>query len=133
MTSGTTRMGQRPQKNDCFACLYAMTKTTMEPVCMNFTFATSTSIKDEDLEGADKIRPQYAHERTYEGMERNIPSKDTIVSLPEQKANSCQRDSKYWRVPGGYTSIVTDDGVTIMMNDFDRDNAMLGRITSWKT
>ena len=39
MTSGTTRMGQRPQKVDCFAQLYDMTKTTTEPVCMYFVFA----------------------------------------------------------------------------------------------
>ena len=133
MTSGTTRMGQIPQKNDCFACLYAMTKTTTKPVCMYFTFAKSTSIKDEDLEGTDKIRPQYAHERTYDGMTQKIPSKDTIVSLPEEKANSCQRDSECWRVPGACTCIVTDDGVTSMMNAFDRDNAMLGRITFRRT
>ena len=86
MTSGTMRMGQIPQKNDCFACLYAMTKTTTEPVCMYFTFAKSTSIKDEDLEGTDRILPQYAHERTYDRTTRKIPSKDTIVSLPEEKA-----------------------------------------------
>ena len=34
-----------------------MTKTTTEPVCMYFTFEKLTSIKDEDLEGADKINP----------------------------------------------------------------------------
>ena len=34
MTSGTTRMGKSPQKNDYFACMYAMTKTATEPVCM---------------------------------------------------------------------------------------------------
>ena len=65
-----------------------MTKTTTEPVCMYFMFAKSTSIKDEDLEGTDKIRTQYAHERTYDGMTLKIPSKDTIFSLPEEKANS---------------------------------------------
>ena len=36
MKSGTTRMGQRQQKIDCFAYLYDMTKTTTEPVCMYF-------------------------------------------------------------------------------------------------
>ena len=41
---------------------------------------------------SDKIHPQYAHERMYDGMTQNIPSKDTIVSLPEEKVNSCQRD-----------------------------------------
>ena len=62
-------------------------------------------------------------------MTRKIPFKDTIVLLPEEKANSCQRDSEFWRVPGAFTCIVTDDGVTIMMNAFDRYNAILGRIT----
>ena len=62
-----------------------MTKTTTEPVCMYFIFAKSTSHKDEYLEGTDKIRPQYAHERTYDGMTQKIPFKDTIVSLPEEK------------------------------------------------
>ena len=64
-----------------------MTKTTMEPVCMYFTFAKSTSIKDEDLEGTDKISPQYAQERTYDRMTQNIPlfrfrkRKQTAVSV----------------------------------------------------
>ena len=71
---------------------------------------------------------KYAH-NTDDGMTRKIPSKDTIVSLLEEKANSCQRDSKCWRVPGACTCIVTYDGVTNTMNDFDRDNATLGRIT----
>ena len=75
-------MGHIPQKNDYFSCMYAMTKTTTEPVCMYFTFAKSTSIKDKDLEGADKIRPQYVLRED---------TKDTIVLLPEEKANSCQR------------------------------------------
>ena len=66
----------------------------------------------------DKIRPQYAHEHMYDGMTRKIPSKDTIVLLLEEKANSCQRDSECWRVPGTCTCIVTDDGVTSMMNAF---------------
>ena len=86
-------------------------------------FAKSTSTKDEDLEGTDKIRPQSV---------RWEEKKHTIVSLPEEKANSCQHDSKCWRVLGTCTCIVTDDGVTSMMNDFDRDNAMLGEITFWK-
>ena len=91
-----------------------MTKTTTEPVCMYFRFTKSTSIKDEDLEGTDKIRPQYAHKRTYDGMTQNIPSKDTIVSPPEEKANSCQHDSECLRVPGVCTCVVTDDVVTSM-------------------
>ena len=60
-----------------------MTKTTTEPVCVYFVlpirmtlprprlnmfacifmFAKSTSIKDEDLEGDDKIRPQYIRQK----------------------------------------------------------------------
>ena len=71
---------------------------------------------------------KYAH-KAYNWRTQKIPSKDTIVSLPEDKANSCQRDIEYWRVPGACTCIVTDDGVTSMMNDFDRDNSMLGGIT----
>ena len=53
----------------CFACLYAMTKTTTKPVCMYFKFLKSTSIKDEDIEGNDKTRPQYV---------RRDDTKDTI-------------------------------------------------------
>ena len=83
---------------------------------------------DEDLEGTDKIRPQYDHECTYEGMTQKIPSKYTIFLLPEEKANSCHRDSECWRVPVTCTCIVTDDGVTSMMNAFDHDNAILGGI-----
>ena len=86
-----------------------MTKTTEEPVCTYFVlpicmtlprpqinlfacifmFAKSTSIKDEDLEGADKIRPNYVQRKD---------TKDTvgryIVFIPEVKAESCQHDSK---------------------------------------
>ena len=100
---------------------------------MYFTFAKSTSINDEDLEGTDKICPQYAHEPTYDGMTQKITSKEPIVSLPEEKSNICQRDSECWRVPGVCRYIVTDDGVIRMMNAFDRDNAMLGGITFWIT
>ena len=64
----------------------------------------------------------------YNGRTQKIPSKDTIISLLEEKANSCQCDSKCWRVPGACTCIEIDDGVTSMMNDLDSDNAMLGRI-----
>ena len=102
-----------------------MTKTTTESVCVYFTFAKSTSIKDEDLEGG---MIKYAH-NTYDRRTRKIPSEDTIVLLPEDKANSFQRDSECWRVLGACTCIVIDDGVTSMRNDFDRDNAMLGKIT----
>ena len=65
----------------------------------------------------------------YDVRTQKIPSEDTIVLLPEEKANSCQRERKYWRVPGACTCIVIDDGVTSMVNAFDRDNAMLGKIT----
>ena len=75
--------------------------------------------------GIDVIK--YAH-NTYDGRTRKIPSEDTIILLPEEKANSCQHDSEYWRVPGACACIVIDDGVTSMMNAFDRDNAMLGKI-----
>ena len=64
---------------------------------------------------------------------RQDDTKDTIVSLPKEKTNSCQRDSECWRVPGACTCIVTDDGVTSTMNAFERDNFMLGRITFWRT
>ena len=76
--------------------------------------------------GDDVIK--YA-QNTYDGRTRKIQSKDTIVLIPEEKANSCQRDSECWRVTGACTCIVTNDGVTSMMNAFDCDNAMLGRIT----
>ena len=71
---------------------------------------------------------KYAH-NAYGGRTQKIPSEDTIVLLPEEKANSYQSDSKCWRVPGACTCIVIDDGVTSMRNAFDRDNAMLGKIT----
>ena len=66
---------------------------------------------------------KYAH-NTYNGRTQKIPSEDTIVLLPEEKANSCQRDSNCWRVPGACTCIVIDDVVTIMRNYFDRDNSI---------
>ena len=77
---------------------------------------------------------KYAHNmlmslRTYGRTAQKIPSKDTIVSLPEEKGNSCQCNSKCWSVPGACTCIVNDDGVTSMMNTFYRNNAMIGRIT----
>ena len=71
---------------------------------------------------------KYAH-NTYDGRTRKIPSEDTFVLLPEEKADSCQRGSKCWRLPGVYTYIVIDDGVTIIGNAFDRGSAMLGKIT----
>ena len=52
-----------------------------------FMFEKSTSIKYEDLEGTDKIRPQYV---------RRKDTKDTvgiyIVLILEVKADSCQHD-----------------------------------------
>ena len=69
---------------------------------------------------------KYAH-NTYDRRTLKIPSEDIL--LPEEKANSCQRDSECWRVPGACTCIVIYDGVTSMRNDFDRDNAILGKIT----
>ena len=71
---------------------------------------------------------KYAH-NTYEGRRQNIPSEDTIVLLPEEKANICQRDSEFWRVPGACTCIVIDDRVTRLRNAFNPDNTMLGKIT----
>ena len=86
-----------------------MTKTTAEPVCMYFVlpiritrtrtqihlfacifmFAKSTSIKDEDLEGTDKIRPYHVRQKD---------TKDNVgrynVLIPEVKADSCPHDSK---------------------------------------
>ena len=121
-------MGQRQKNIDCFACLYDMTKTKTEPVCVYFTFAKSTFIKDEDLEGTDKICPQYIDRST-----QKIPSEDTIVLLPEEKANSCQSEIECWLMPGEFTCISVDDRVTSMINAFDRDNAMLGEITFLRT
>ena len=71
---------------------------------------------------------KYAH-NTYDGRTQKIPLGDTIVLLPEDKANSCQCDSECWRVPGACTYILIDDRVTSMRNYFNRDNAMLGKIT----
>ena len=148
MISGTTRMGQRQQKIDCFAWLYDMTKTTTEPVCMYFVlpirmtwsrswihlfacifmFAKSTSIKDEDLEGNDKIRPQYVQQKD---------TKDTIgryiVLLPEEKSGSRQREREWWRVLGACTYIVIDDGVTSIGNAFKSSSARIGEITFLRT
>ena len=71
---------------------------------------------------------KYAH-NTYDGRTRKIPSEDTIVLLPEEKANSCQRDSETWRVLVACIYILIDDRVTSMRNAFDRGIAMLGKIT----
>ena len=68
-------------------------------------------------------------QNTYDGITQKIPSEDTIFLLPEENADSCQRDSECWRVPGACTCILIDDGVTSMRNSLDRDNTMLGKIT----
>ena len=75
---------------------------------------------------------KYAH-NTYDERTQNIPSEDTIVLLPEEKANICQSDRECWRVSGACTCIVIDDGVTSMRNAPGRDNAMLGKITFLRT
>ena len=71
----------------------------------------------------DKIRPQY------------VQQKDTkytigryIVLLPEEKADSCQHDSKWWRVLDACTYIVIDDRVTSIGNAFDHGSARIGEI-----
>ena len=70
----------------------------------------------------------YVH-NMYDTRTQKIPSDDTIVLLPEEKTNSCQRDSKYWRVPGACTYIFIDDRATSIGNAFDPGSAMLGKIT----
>ena len=100
-------MYQRPQKVDRFARIYDTTKTTTEPVCMYFVlpirmtrprprlnlfacifmFAKSTSVKDEDLEGTDKIRSQYVQRK-----DTNDTIGRYIVLLSVEKADSCQHD-----------------------------------------
>ena len=62
-----------------------------------------------------------------------MPSEDTIVLILEEKADSCQRDSKCWRVLGVCTYIVIDDGVTSIGNDFDRGSARISKITFLRT
>ena len=68
---------------------------------------------------SDKILPQYV---------RQEDTKDTNILLLEEKANSCQCDSKCWSMTGACTCIMINDGVTSTMNAFDGDNTMLGRI-----
>ena len=75
---------------------------------------------------------KYAH-NTYDRRTRKIPSEDTIVLLPEDKANSCQRDSECWRVTGACTYIVIDDGATSIGNSFYRGSARIGEITFLRT
>ena len=56
-------------------------------------------------------------------------SEDTIVLLPEEKADSCQRDSKCWRVMGACTYMVIDEGVTSIGNAFDCGSTRISEIT----
>ena len=71
---------------------------------------------------------KYAH-NTYDGRTRKIPSEDTIVLLPEEKADSYQNDREGWRVLGAFTYIVIDDIVTSIGNDLDCGNDRIGEIT----
>ena len=148
MTSGTIRMDQIPQKVDCFAWIYDMTKTAVESVCMYFVltirmtwprpwihlfacvfmFAKSTSIKDEDLEGTDKIRPYYVWRKdTIDTVGRYIGWfrrwRRTAVSMT---AN----DSVCW--VRAHT-LVIDDRVTSIGKAFDCGSAGLGEITFLRT
>ena len=91
-------------------------------------FAKSTSIKDEDLEGTDKIRPQYVRREDTKYAIRRY-----IVLLTEEKADSCKRDSECWRVLGACKYIVIDDGVTSTGNAFDRGSARIGETTFLRT
>ena len=115
-----------------FACLYAMTKTTTEPVCMYFTFSKSTSIKDKYLEGTDK----YSHNtlmsvRTTGWRKlyhRKIPllhfqkSKQIAVRVTENVGAYLARAHALW--------LITEWPAWWML--FDCNNAMLGGITSWE-
>ena len=71
---------------------------------------------------------KYAH-NTYDGRTQKIPSEDTIILPPEEKADSCQCDSECWRVLGACTYIVIDDGATSIVNAFYRGSARIGEIT----
>ena len=68
-------------------------------------------------------------QNTYDGRTRKIPSEDTIILLPEEKADSCQCDSECWRVLGACTYIVIDDGVTSIVNAFYCGSVSIGEIT----
>ena len=70
---------------------------------------------------------KYAH-NTYDGRTQKILLEDNIVLLPEEKADSCQHDSKCWRVLGVCTYISIDDEVTSIGNSFDNGNARIGEI-----
>ena len=69
----------------------------------------------------------------YNRRTRKIASEDTIFLLPEEKAYSCQRDSKCWRMLGACTYIVIDDRVTSIGNAFGRGSASIGEITFLRT
>ena len=77
---------------------------------------------------ADKILSQYVWQKD---------TKDTIgryiVLLPEEKVDSCQHDSEWWRVLGARTYIVIDDGVNSIGNAFDCGSARIGEITFLRT
>ena len=141
-------MDQRPQKVDCFALIYDMTKTAAESVCMYFVLhirmtwprpqihlfacismlAKSISIKDEDLEGTDKIRPYYVRRKdTKDTVGRYIfwfrRWRRTAVSMTANDVTCWVRAHTF----------MVDDGVTSIGNAFDRGSAGLGEITFLRT
>ena len=77
---------------------------------------------------SDKIRQQYVRRK-----DKKYTIRRYIVLLPEEKADSCQRDSKLWRVMGACTYSVIDDPVTSIGNAFDRGSARIGEITFLRT
>ena len=76
----------------------------------------------------DKIRPQYVKRKETKDTIRRY-----IVLLPEEKADSCHCDIKWWRMMGKCTYIVIDDGVTSIGNAFDSGSARIGEITFLRT
>ena len=74
---------------------------------------------------------KYAH-NAYNGRTRKIPLEDFFLLL-EEKADSCKRDIKCWRVLGACTYIVIDDRVTSIGNAFDCGSARIGEITFLRT
>ena len=76
----------------------------------------------------DKIRPQYVRRKDTKYTIRRY-----IVLLPEEKANSCHRDSESWYVLGACTNFVIDDGVTSIGNSLDCGSAKIGEITFLRT
>ena len=102
-------------------------KVVLENGLAAWSFSSSQFLQTAANNVKKSLVIKYAH-NTYDGRTQNIPLEDTIFLLPEEKANSCLRDSKCWCVPGACTCIVIDDRVTRTRNAFDRDNAMLGKI-----